>query len=69
MKWAVVIEKSADGFGGYVPDVPGIGVVGDSPEEVRRLLAEAIELYLEEAAGDGPALEPQAAVDYVETHA
>lgn len=68
MKWAVVIEKSSDGYGGYVPDLPGLGVVGDSPEEVRRLLAEGIELYLEELAREqATPPRPQTLVDFVET--
>ncbi len=67
MKWAIVIEKSANGFGGYVPDLPGIGVAGDSPEEVRHLLEGAIEIYLEETAPEREKpLQPQAAVEYIE---
>ena len=67
MRWAIVIEKSADGYGGYAPDFPGLGVVGDSPAEVRRLLREALELYLEELATDRtPSPQPQTAVEYVE---
>ena len=48
MKWAIVIEKSENGYGGYAPDFPGLGVVGDTQDEVRQLLAEGMELYLEE---------------------
>lgn len=50
MQLASVIAKSQDGYGGYAPDLPGLGVVGDSPDEVRRLVAEGIELYQEENA-------------------
>ncbi len=51
MKWAIVIERAPDGsYEGYVPDLPGIGVGGDSPEEVRERLATAIDLYLEDEA-------------------
>jgi predicted RNase H-like HicB family nuclease len=64
MKWAIVIEKGNRNYGGYVPDLPGVGVVGDSPEEVKTLLAEAIELCLREH--DGPSLEPVSMVDYLE---
>lgn len=47
MKRAIVIERSKNGHGAYAPDLPGVGVVGDTAEEVRTLLADAIELYLE----------------------
>jgi len=67
MRWAIVIEKSADGYGGYAPDLPGLGVVGDSLEEVRRLLAEGIEIYLEESARDNePPPQPRTQVDTIE---
>ena len=67
MKWAIVIEKSENGYGGYAPDFPGLGVVGDTPDEVRQLLAEAMALYLEEI-GSQPQRKPTAAaqVEYLE---
>ena len=48
MKWAIVTEKSENGYGGDSPDFPGVGVVGDTPDEVRLLVGEAMDLYLEE---------------------
>ena len=67
MKWAVVIEKSENGYAGYAPDFPRLGVVGDTPDEVRQLLAEAMELYLEEV-GKQPERKPaaEARVEYLE---
>jgi predicted RNase H-like HicB family nuclease len=64
MKWAIVIEKGKRNYGGYVPDLPGIGVAGDTPEEVKRLLTEAIEIYLQEEDSGIP--EAACPVDYVE---
>ncbi len=66
MKWAIVIEKSENGFGAYAPDAPGVGVVGETANEARELLAQALELYLEENASDGPPPPPTAAVEYIE---
>jgi len=66
MKWAIVIEKSENGFGAYAPDAPGVGVVGDTSDEARELLAEALELYLEESTGDGPRPSPSASGEYIE---
>jgi len=68
MKWAIVIEKSSTGYGGYAPDLPGLGVVGETREEVRRLLREGIELYLEETADEAPKA-PESEVDYLELSA
>ena len=36
MKYAVVIEKTATGYSGYVQDLPGIGVAGETRPQVRR---------------------------------
>ncbi len=48
MKYAIVIEKTATGFSGYVPDMPGIGVAGQTRPQVRRLLREAVSIYIAE---------------------
>jgi predicted RNase H-like HicB family nuclease len=53
MKYAVVIEKTSTGFSGYVPDMPGIGVAGETRPVVRRLLREAVAIYLEEKRARG----------------
>ena len=47
MKYAVVFEKSATGYGAYVPDLPGCVTVGDSLEEAEQNIREAIEGHLE----------------------
>jgi predicted RNase H-like HicB family nuclease len=47
MDYLVVIEKSASGYGVYVPDLPGCIAVGESRREVMKLIREAIKLHLE----------------------
>jgi predicted RNase H-like HicB family nuclease len=46
-EYLVVIEHEGDSWGAYCPDVPGVGVVGDSREDVEKLIREAIALHLE----------------------
>ena len=46
-KYAVVFEKSATGYGAYVPDLPGCVTVGDTLEETERNIREAIAGHLE----------------------
>lgn len=53
MKYAIVIEKAATNYAAYVPDLPGCVATGATPEEVERLLAEAVELHLEGMREDG----------------
>ena len=49
MAYRVVVEKTpGSNYSAYSPDYPGVGVAGDSEEEVRRLLAEGIEIWKEE---------------------
>ena len=42
-----VIERGDTGWGAYVPDLPGVAAAAGSEEEVRVLIAEAIEFHLE----------------------
>ena len=53
MKYAVIFEKSANGYGAYVPDLPGCVAVGDTLEETQKLIREAIELHLQGMREDG----------------
>ena len=38
MKYAVVIEKGENSYGAHVPDLPGCVAVGETREEVLRLI-------------------------------
>jgi predicted RNase H-like HicB family nuclease len=46
-KISIVIEKDADGYYAYCPELQGCHSQGDSFEEVNINIREAIELYLE----------------------
>jgi predicted RNase H-like HicB family nuclease len=47
LEYLVVIEHEGDSWGAFCPDLPGVGVVGTSREEVERLAREAISLHLD----------------------
>jgi predicted RNase H-like HicB family nuclease len=47
IKMNVVIEKDADGYCAYCPELPGCQTQGDTFEEVMANIREAAELYLE----------------------
>jgi len=67
MQYAIVIEGSANGFGAYVPDLPGCVAVGETEAEVRELIREAIEFHLDGLHEDGdPIPGPAAQIEYVE---
>jgi len=52
-RYLVVYERGSANYSGYVPDVPGCGSVGDTLEEMRRNMVEALEFHLEGLAEDG----------------
>ncbi len=67
MRYAVVIEKGERNYSAYVPDLPGCVSVGDTPEEVKAEIREAIEFHLEGMREDGlPIPKPSSQADYVE---
>jgi len=53
MRYAVVIEKGETSYGAYVPDLPGCVAVGETLEEVKQLITEAIEFHIEGMLVDG----------------
>ncbi len=65
-KYAVVIERSKDGFGAYVPDLPGCVALGDSLEEVENLIREAIALHIAGMRDDGLEVpQPTTRIEYL----
>jgi len=63
----VIVEKGEDGFGAYVPDLPGCVAVGESRDEVLRLIREAVEFHLESMREEGAAApDPSSSSEYVE---
>ena len=66
-RYAIVIEDAGTNLAAYVPDLPGCVATGDSKEEVKRLIREAIALHLEGMAEDGlPVPEPSSREEHVE---
>jgi predicted RNase H-like HicB family nuclease len=64
MRYAVVIEKGEMSYGAYVPDLPGCVAVGESLEEVKELIGEAIQFHLEGLREDGvPIPEPRSTLE------
>jgi predicted RNase H-like HicB family nuclease len=53
MTYTVIYEQGPASWGAYVPDLPGVIAVGDSRDEVERLIQEAIEFHLEGLREEG----------------
>ena len=63
----VVIEEGENSFGAYVPDLPGCIAVGETEQEVRQLIHEAIEFHLEDLTESGADIpKPSSKSEYME---
>jgi predicted RNase H-like HicB family nuclease len=52
-QFTVVIEPDEDGFHAYVPALPGCHTFGDTLDEARANIVEAMELHIESMQQDG----------------
>ncbi len=52
-QFTVVIEPDEGGFHAYVPSLPGCHTFGDTVEEARKNILEAIELHIQSMLEDG----------------
>jgi predicted RNase H-like HicB family nuclease len=52
-RYMAVIEHGESSWGAHVPDLPGCIAVGETREEVVRLIREAISLHIDELKRDG----------------
>jgi predicted RNase H-like HicB family nuclease len=52
-EYLVFYEKGANNWSAFSPDLPGCGSLGDSLEDTRANMREAVELYLIETAKAG----------------
>ncbi len=70
MKYLVVVEKGDNGFGAYVPDLPGCVAAAKTREEVVTLIQEAIEFHIDGLKNSGdPVPQPTSQSELVDVHA
>ena len=67
MRYAIVIEKAANNYSAYVPDLPGCVATGSTFEEAAEQIREAIALHLDGLREDGAPVPPASShVEYVD---
>ncbi|MDS4041928.1 MAG: type II toxin-antitoxin system HicB family antitoxin [Candidatus Competibacter sp.] len=67
MRYTVVIEKAERNYAAYVPDLPGCVVTGQTLEDTKTQIQEAIKLHLRGMREDGlPIPAPSSQVEYIE---
>ncbi len=70
MRYVIVIAKGPTSYGASIPDLPGCVAAGETLEEAKVLIQEAIALHLEGLRAEGmPIPEPTTLCDYVEVAA
>jgi predicted RNase H-like HicB family nuclease len=65
-RYAVIFEKSANGWGAYVPDLPGCVALGFTLEETKSLIREALEQHLAAMKADGDPIPEPSHVELME---
>lgn len=66
-RYVVVIEKTGNGYGAHVPDLPGCIAAADTYEETEQLIREAIPFHIESLRLRGePVPEPTTRIEFVE---
>lgn len=55
-EYAVIYEHGPTSWGAYCPDLPGLGVVGQTRAEVERLIREGVEIHIESLRDHGEAV-------------
>ena len=66
MQYAMIIEKGDRNYSAYFPDLPGCIATGETLDEVKQLMREALELHLRGMREDGLPIPEPSLVDYVE---
>jgi len=68
MRYAIVIEKAADNYSAFVPDLPGCVATAATVADVETEIREAIRFHIEGLKADGPEVPaPTSLAEYVET--
>jgi predicted RNase H-like HicB family nuclease len=66
MKYPVVYEKGPTSYGASVPDLPGCYAVGETLEEARALIVEAITAHIKLLRRDGEVVPRPSVLEFVE---
>lgn len=58
LEYVVILEEGENSYGASVPDLPGCIAVGETLEEVRTLITEAIVFHIEGMRENGEVVPP-----------
>jgi predicted RNase H-like HicB family nuclease len=66
MEYLVIFEETENSVGAYVPDLPGCVAIGETRDQAKQLIREAIELHIESLRDHGePVPKPHSSVEVI----
>ncbi len=66
MQYAIIVEKGERNYSAYFPDLPGCVATGQTLEELKKAMREALELHLRGLREDGLPIPEPSLVEYFE---
>lgn len=66
MQYAMIVEKGERNYSAFFPDLPGCVATGQTLEELKQAMREALELHLRGVREDGLPIPEPSLVEYVE---
>lgn len=67
MRYAMIMEPGERNYSAYLPDLPGCVATGETIDELRENMSQAIEMHLKGMREDGLAIpQPTTIADYIE---
>jgi predicted RNase H-like HicB family nuclease len=67
MRYAIVIEKAANNYSVYIPDLPGCVATAATVEAAEKVIREAIRFHIDGLKEDGlPVPQPTSMAEYTE---
>lgn len=66
MQYVVIFEETDKSVGAYVPDLPGCVAIGETRDEAKQLIREAIELHIQSLREHGEVIpQPHSSVEVI----
>jgi predicted RNase H-like HicB family nuclease len=66
MRYIIIIEKAEHNYSAYCPDLPGCVSTGDTIEETKQNMREAIEFHIQGMLEDGEPIPQPSDAEWVE---
>ncbi len=66
MRYIIIIEKAGNNYSAYCPDLPGCIAVGDTIEETKRSMREAIAFHIRGMLADGDPIPPPSEAAWID---